>query len=322
MNILFIAPSVFNFYRHIISSFEERGHNVKYIDEYYRTGVPLIDRLILKLPDNILIKMHELYISKNINEVDEVDKIVIIRGRYFSESLLRKIKIKYPNKPLIMYQWDFCENLPLLDRQIKYFDEIYSFDRNDCDKYGFTHKPLFFNKTHKNISDVENKIQYDISFIGTDHSNRYEMIQDFISKNDTIKKKYIYLYRPYLSLCLNFFFDYKNFKKRNFKFYKKNHLDEESVIDVISKSRAILDIAQPNQDGLTIRTLEALGLKKKLVTTNKNIINYDFYNTDNILIIDSLNMTVPEYFFLSEYKEIPEAIYNKYFIDNWIEEFL
>ena len=40
----------------------------------------------------------------------------------------------------------------------------------------------------------------------------------------------------------------------------------------------ILDIAHPHQKGLSFRPYEAMGLRKKLITTNKDITNYDFYN--------------------------------------------
>ena len=39
----------------------------------------------------------------------------------------------------------------------------------------------------------------------------------------------------------------------------------------------VLDSAQDGQLGLTIRVLEAIGAKKKIITTNEDVINYDFY---------------------------------------------
>lgn len=56
-------------------------------------------------------------------------------------------------------------------------------------------------------------------------------------------------------------------------------------LDVLKESKVICEFVQDGQIGLTIRTLEALFFHKKLITTNSSIINEDFYNPKNILII-------------------------------------
>jgi len=48
-----------------------------------------------------------------------------------------------------------------------------------------------------------------------------------------------------------------------------------------------LDLVQGNQTGLSFRVFEAMALQKKLITDNKAIRNYPFYNPNNILILDS-----------------------------------
>ena len=46
-----------------------------------------------------------------------------------------------------------------------------------------------------------------------------------------------------------------------------------------------------------MRTFEALSLGIKIVTTNKDIVNYDFYNPQNIFIVEDENTLIPEDFF-------------------------
>ena len=91
-------------------------------------------------------------------------------------------------------------------------------------------------------------------------------------------------------------------------------------MEITKKSRCILDFPYACQEGLTMRTIEALGAKCKLITTNKNIIQYDFYNEKNIYIIDPITMNLPdEEFILSEYEDIPNDMYLYYSLDSWIE---
>ena len=68
------------------------------------------------------------------------------------------------------------------------------------------------------------------------------------------------------------------------------------------KGNIILDIAHPHQKRLSFRPYEAMGLRKKLITTNKDIANYDFYNPNNIFIIDDVyNIHIPTDFITSNY---------------------
>lgn len=76
------------------------------------------------------------------------------------------------------------------------------------------------------------------------------------------------------------------------------------------------------QRGLTMRNIEMIGLKKKLVTTNKDIIHYDFYNPQNICIIDRSNPIIPDSFIKLPYLDIPQEIYQLYYIESWIRDVL
>ena len=80
-----------------------------------------------------------------------------------------------------------------------------------------------------------------------------------------------------------------------------------------------MDINRIGQIGLTFRVFESLGLDKKLITTNSDIKNYDFYNPNNILIIDERNPVISADFFKNEYEKIPDSILHQYTIDGWCE---
>ena len=74
----------------------------------------------------------------------------------------------------------------------------------------------------------------------------------------------------------------------------------------------------PKQTGLTMRTIETLGAKKKLITTNPHVKEYDFYRPENILIVDRYNPVITKEFLDAPWKEIPENIYKKYSISSWL----
>ena len=71
-----------------------------------------------------------------------------------------------------------------------------------------------------------------------------------------------------------------------------------------------------------MRSIEILGLQRKLITTNKDIQNYDFYNKNNIFILDRANPVMDMDFFKAPYEKLNEKLYGKYSLENWILEVL
>ena len=114
--------------------------------------------------------------------------------------------------------------------------------------------------------------------------------------------------------------EYKNAKLSEFKLEK---IAPKEMMDVFEWSKCVLDSPQGGQTGLTIRTLECLGAKKKMVTSNVDIQYYDFFDETNIMIYESgmpINVNSP--FFTAPYKELPPNLYEKYSLRNWLATML
>jgi hypothetical protein len=73
--------------------------------------------------------------------------------------------------------------------------------------------------------------------------------------------------------------------------------------------------------GLSLRFFEAMEFKKKLITTNKEIFDYDFYHPNNIYVHGHSGISIAEFMSLP-YCEIDCKITDKYKIEEWIKEFL
>ena len=59
---------------------------------------------------------------------------------------------------------------------------------------------------------------------------------------------------------------------------------------------------------------------KKIITTNKDIINYDFYNSKNIYIIERENININKDFINEESQKIDNNIIENYNLKNWIKK--
>lgn len=91
-------------------------------------------------------------------------------------------------------------------------------------------------------------------------------------------------------------------------------------LDNLSCCKAILELNIDGQEGLTLRTMEALSFKKKLITNNTHIKDYPFYKKENIFILgeDDEADLVP--FINSEYVEITQSLIMQYDVNNWIKK--
>lgn len=319
--ILLFAPQFFSYEKEIKKKLEKLGAKVDYFDE--RMNPNNLTKSIIRLNRNILKRKIKKYYEKIIQNLveDEYDSVFFINPETITPELLIKLKNSQKKAKFILYMWDSIKNKKKTLNLINYFDRCYSFDKNDClNNPKLKFRPLFFTDVYsKKIA--EKSIKYDFIFIGTVHSDRYKILKSIeeqaIAKNI---KGYLYMYFPskilfYIKKLVDR--SYSNVRSENFKF---KSLNGEQIFEKVQKSKIVIDIQHPKQTGLTMRTIEMIGMKKKLITTNKDIINYDFYNKDNIFILDRDNPKVDIKFFETEYKEINEKIYWKYNIKNWLEE--
>ena len=91
-------------------------------------------------------------------------------------------------------------------------------------------------------------------------------------------------------------------------------------MDYLCRAKTTLDVPYSPQQGLTTRSFEALGCKTKIITTNKNIVKYDFYNEANICIVDYDSPFVDINWIQKPYKEYSASILQKYTLEKWLED--
>ena len=59
-----------------------------------------------------------------------------------------------------------------------------------------------------------------------------------------------------------------------------------------------------------------------MLDTNQSIENYDFFNANNVVVVDRKNVSIPSGFFNSAYTRLPDEVYEKYSLKSWILEVL
>lgn len=312
MKITIISFDNWGFNKHIAEVLENKGHIVNHIDFHsfifkYPNFWMKIYNLFLKTfwKRNVKNIYYGIEIIKRLKQIGEKQDIILtIKGDFIDTYYLKEFK-NYTKKS-IGYFNDNTARCPKIVRAIPCFDEVFSFEKEDCKKYNL--------KFVANWIYTENKFEPTRNF-------KYEIFN--ISSKDKRLPILSKIAKNLISKNINYKFlvlDKNNPSKDGEIEFFANKIPLDEVSSLIAQSKTLLDINRNGQRGLTFRVLESLGLNKKLITTNRDILNYDFYNPNNILVIDEKNPIIPETFFSNEYKKIPQNIYYKYSLEGWINQ--
>jgi hypothetical protein len=318
--ILFISPNYFDYPSIISSHLQKMGYSVHWFND--RPNNRLFSKALIRINPHLCdISIKRYFYHKIIPTAkkEQFDYVFVILGQSFTPKMIDDLRKVIPSAFFVLYLWDSVRNFPQFLPLSKSFDKTYSFERKDSDKYDFQFLPLFFIKSQC-LTHSQESLNIDCSFIGTIKKGKYAPISPLISElNKHFHNNYFYLYMQ--SQWVYFF--YKIFQRKEFRFskakdFKFKPLDYSLVDKIACSSRFEVDIPMEGQSGLTIRVFEALANGIKLITTNKDIISYDFYNPKNILIFDCKPIDFNTPFFTAPFEAISPDVLSKYEIDNWL----
>ncbi|MBT2374814.1 DUF3880 domain-containing protein [Pseudomonas fluorescens] len=316
--ILYVAPRFFGYENEIRDELTRRGADVTFLLD--RPFESALLKAVTRVRRSWVMGAADRYYAEEMKSLADrdFDYVFVVNGQTLSTETLAQWRSFYPRAKFILYMWDSFRNRRLIFNNIPYFDHVFSFDRDDAEKYSLNFRPLFFSAGFESV--VPHEKRYDISFIGTAHSDRFSIVRQIDNGLDVTAKRFWYLYLQapwvfWLYRVINSGF--RSARRSDFKFESISKADVQSVFNA---SDAILDIEHPQQTGLTMRTLETLGARKKLVTTNKNVKSYDFYFEGNICVVDRKQPRIPQDFFSIPYVDVPPQVYNRYRLAGWVDE--
>lgn len=299
--VLFIGIGFYDYDRAIIDKLKDLGFNVS----YFWSSISDVKYKILKklyfynLAENHLQNLRK----KEIQQLPENNDIVfIIKGENLTQEDIDTIKLKNPNANFILYFWDDLVRIKNKDLLLYNFNNIWSFDPDDCVKYGFRFRPLFFRDDM-----IPQKKDIYLSSIGWCHSSRLDVFRKVAGYLKERNKTYILkLYTGIFNYYYNRFITHK-FSSSDRDLIVTKPVEFNQTIDIMSRSRFVLDLPHQSQKGLTIRTIEALRCGCHLLTTNKSVIDYPdiskhYYTliTNELNDINSLNDLATETSTISE----------------------
>ena len=270
-------------------------------DSMILSGLRLLLNRFKRFPQRI-------WIRKPSSALKDATCVIFMDSCNSYRCLWRYMKEKKTGQRFIYYYWnkvERCAVQPDVAKNLGY--ETWSFDKEDCKEYGLSYNPSFYVKSwYENAGKIKER-NSDVCYIGRDKDDRMAKVSGIMRE---LQKEGLSTYTYFTAPKW-----YKRFCKKEYKKY----LDFKEMISKEMGNKCIFDFGLENQSGITLRVFDALCNGRKLITTNKAVMEYDFYDSKNVFVYGADDIKR-----IKDFVEDPGCISPKmenYCIDKWLERF-
>jgi len=320
-DLLFLAPK-FGEYFEFIKIKLSNDYRVTYIDTASVISKdPVFYRQCIRNNDlSMIARKQSGYISGELQTACNSNRFQIvfaIMGTYLSAEHVNFIKANAPGAKLILYIWDDWKRITNKDKEelVTLFDKVYSFDPVDCRNKGFKLRPLFYVRNFSTASHKDKDI--DVSFLGVKHSDRMERLAEI--KTMCERQKLTYDIKLVTGI-IDYVKSIIHYKKDKWSVLYPKSVSYKDYLNTLERSRCVIDIQHPSQKGLTMRTIEALAMGCKLITTNDGVQDFKDIPEDMYMIWDGEIDPISFVKFVK--KEINSKLPESYSLDKFLQEIL
>lgn len=296
-NVKFIMPLVNGFLNIPI---QKSGYDVE--NPYY--GNSFLLRVFRELHFRLGLPFQSIWFNKK-NIIDK--KILFLAEALLTPKYIEWLHRKNPNSRIFILYGNKVNKNNNPNRLKRNWCSIWTTDLSDSEKYGLN---FYGGLAYFSIYKVKKeKPKYDVFYVGKD-KNRLEILLE--------------LEKSFTDLGLKTYFHItparRWFVKSNE--YYKPFIPYEKILKYLGQSKAILHLAKGAQTGITMRVMESLVYKIKLITDCKELIDYDFYNPNNIFILgkDDINK-LPE-FLNMPYRDVKSKLFNHMYFEDMVIEII
>lgn len=308
MKITLISYDYFGYDFQIVAELQKQGHIATHIDinkfEFvYKNVFQRILNFFLKNFLNKNLKQIKLkkYIFEQLNHIGFQDKILVIRPDLISKKT--HLLIKKQTNCYICYLYDSAKRFKISHLTTNVFDDVFSYDFEDAENFGFKKISNFmvFDKF-----EIKSKFQNQV-FMIMSPDERLQILNKIVERLDLLQIK---------TNCIVVSSE-KPLQLNSKIIHHTKKISQKEAFEMLYESEIFLDLNRNNHNGLSFRVFEAMALQRKVITTNQAILKYDFYNPNNILVLDENNIKIEAEFFETNYVALSNAIFEKYTVENW-----
>ncbi len=162
----------------------------------------------------------------------------------------------------------------ILKKRMQYFSMLFSFDKNDSEKYGAYYHPMNYSV---DTSLCKSKVRYDVFFVGMAKA-RLPMLKAIYKKLRKSGVKALF----YISGV-----DKTQMSRCGIRY--NQWLSYSDVLQYTMQSNCLIEVVDAEQSGITLRTMEAICYNKRLITNNRTIIDSPYFNSAYIKVFEKLS---------------------------------
>jgi hypothetical protein len=315
--VLLVCAPLFSYHQSIQAELEALGFDVTWWND--RVSDSSLHKLGLRLLPELVAGRSTAAFQQRLEQLDcrSVVRVLVVKGEGMSDDFIVSLKSRLPGIPLSLYFWDSVRNARRARRIAPLFDRVATFDPVDAIELGWLHRPLFARTVRTGSAPSDDSAQYDWSFIGTLHSDRYKVV-DRLRRSEPGLRSYFFGFAPSrLVMAARYLADWRLWKAPRGSVSTKT-MPASDVAAISHASRSVLDIEHPRQRGLTMRTIETLLSQRKLITTNRQVLASDLFHPSRVHVISRERPEIPRWFLDLPFEPIDEHLRAKYTLRRWI----
>ncbi len=303
MRILLICKDMGGYIRKLSDFLQHQGHQVLFLDTAQSS--PRLDWLSGKLRT---VARHHLGLwldARKIKAFGQADYLLVVNpGQIEPATIERAMAIAKVKKA---YLYDSLARSPVSDSWLKRYDQVYSFEAPDAQRHGLT-KLYNFMYEDLAVPTAQSDAKYKAFLVmaGLDRLALLDAIGQQLEQAGFPQYLFMVQYK-------------KPGEARSRITFFRERLGLDDVTRLIAEADILIDLIRPRQSGLSFRLFEGMMHGKKVITNNASVLDYDFYNPANILVIDEQNPQIPRAFLESAYVPVPEAIRARYSLHGWCD---
>lgn len=329
--LLVICPPFFGYDRAIAAAAEAAGYAVTLMDA--RASTSAAYKVGLKLAPGLTRAVTARTMAARLADLPDpagIDTVLLVKGDGMTVETVRQLRQLAPRARVVAYLWDSLDNMRGMGPALALADRVFSFDRGDCARFGWSYQPLFARQTAASaaVSVVsasapapQTEPLWDWSFIGSLHSDRHRVLRALVAGNPGLRW-FVHCYVQNRIVRLFRAVPDRGVLGAGPPPLSMQVLDYARYAEVTAQSRAVVDIEHPAQTGLTMRTIETLIGGKKLITTNAAVRNSDLFHPDRVAVIDRAAPRIPAGFLASDFPAFAPGQAEGYLIDAWLANLL
>ena len=312
--ILFIGYDYHSYTRAINAEFEQLGYSSRFHSiQPGKLYLKIARRASAKLYATLLDRYHRSIILSY--PEDAFDQIVFLQVHQFSHENMALLKARNPRARYTLYNWDAITTHDYRP-YIQYFDRVLTFDPSDASALGIHYLPLFCVRDFQNLKSPP-QAEASVYFVGNIvNPQRYKVVKAFqaFCASEGIRFDY------FLSTTVH---GWTQMRKAGLRpdDVSFGSIKDQDFRAMIARSTAVLDFANHQQAGFTMRIMENLCAGKKLITNNQNALTASFYSPDRILVYSGQDFSAVRTFIDTPLDE-PEKSFSEYHIQNFAKVLL